>query len=115
MMTITITMMNRILLVKITFHQSQQQQQQCQQQQQHQLSFLSIFKMHVIVKTPDTQAEYNAIVSYLQSKTLPLKVENSPQERSFGDVKKSEVDDNEISYTKATNKSERQQQQRRRH
>ena len=65
--------------------------------------------MPAIVKIPETQEDYNDIVNYLKSKILPLKVQNKPQERSnfIRRCKKFEVDDNEILYTKATNKSEK--------
>ena len=45
--------------------------------------------MPAIVKIPETEEEYNAIVTYLRSKTLPPEIENSPKENqiSLGAVK----------------------------
>jgi transposase InsO family protein len=65
--------------------------------------------MPAIVKIPETQEEYNEILSYLQSKTLSPKIENKARERSnfIRRCKKFELDDNNILYTKATSKYER--------
>jgi len=65
--------------------------------------------MPAIVKIPETEEEYNAIVTYLRSKTLPPEIENSPKEKSnfTRRCKKFELDNDEILYTKPTDKCER--------
>ncbi|CAG8611116.1 4712_t:CDS:2 [Paraglomus brasilianum] len=65
--------------------------------------------MPAIVKIPETDAEYKAIVLYLQSQILPPDVKDCAQKKSnfARRCKKFEVDKDQILYTKQTAKNER--------
>jgi hypothetical protein len=70
---------------------------------------LSILNMPAIVKIPETDAEYKAIVLYLQSKILPPDVKESAQKKSnfVRRCTKFEIDKKRILYTKPTAKKGR--------
>ena len=65
--------------------------------------------MPAIVKIPETEVEYNSIITYLQSKTLPPEIKNNLKEKSnfTRRCKKFELDNDNILYTKPTDKCER--------
>jgi len=65
--------------------------------------------MPAIVKIPETEEEYNAIITYLQSKILPPEIKNNLKEKSnfTRRCKKFELDNDKILYTKPTDKCKR--------